>query len=129
MINVAKLITGEYVEATSNISDFAKPGDVFKIIWNRIPGDEGKALAWKVNPKTCAQEGSESYPLPHDAIGYLNRSVLAKILKSQLKKLEDQKRKLDTEIGVILSRSRNIENTESSEDEQVVFMRAAFDFL
>lgn len=129
MINVAKLITGEYVEATSNISDFAVPGTIFKIVWNRIPGDEQKALGWKISAKTGAVEGSESFPLPHDKIEYLNRKALAKLLKATLPDLEKKKSKVDKEIRLLESRIDALEETESSDQESELFLKKAFNFI
>lgn len=129
MIDPTKVLTGDYVEATDNIFDYAVPGTVFKVIWHRIPGQEQQALGWMIDPKTGGVMGSQSYPLPHDKVSFMPRRKLADLIKSSLRPLEKQQRDMNRQIDLIQSRVRNIENTESREEEEVTLLRAAFNFI
>jgi hypothetical protein len=129
MIDPTKVLTGDYVEATDNIFDYAVPGTVFKVIWHRIPGQEQQALGWKIDPKTGGIMGTQSYPLPHDKVNFMPRRKLADLIKSSLRPLEKQQRDMNRQVDLIQSRVRNIENTESREEEEVTLLRATFNFI
>ena len=129
MIRPEALFTGDYVEAESNIFDYAVPGVVFKIIDRTIPGQATSALGWKVSPKTGEIEGSQAFPLPHDKIIPMSRFKLASLVEKQLIPLRRQEKDLKRQVEMIEARVRNIQNTVSREDEEVTFLRSFLSFV
>ena len=129
MINADKCGLGDYVVADSDIHDYAKTGDVFRLISSKIPNEETSAVGWMLDQKTGVIREDQAYKLPQDKISLLSRSKLAGILKSALAKIEAKKRAADREYKVAKDRIDGLLKYDTKEEEVSDLMARTFEYL
>lgn len=129
MIDPSKFGIGDYVVADADIHDYAKAGDMFRLIDSRIPGEETSAVGWMLDQKLGSLKTDQAYKLPHDKVSGVSRSKLAKILNAALDKISSKKKAVDREYDVAKSRIEGLLKYDSKEQEAKGVMDRAFSWM
>lgn len=126
MIDPSKVGLGDFVIAESDIHDYAKTGDIFRLIDSRIPDEETSAVGWMLDQKTGRLKEDQAYKLPHDKIAPAPRKKLGEILRAALSKIDAKKRAADMEYLVARRRIEGFLNFETKEAEVRDLMSRTF---
>ncbi len=129
MINPSKCGLGDFVVADSDIHDYAKTGDIFRLISSEIPNEATSAVGWMFDKKTGVIKEDQAYKLPHDKISLVHRTTLADILKPALGRAEAKKRAADREYKIVLDRIEGLVKHSSKEEEMRSLMARTFGHL
>jgi len=129
MIDPSKVGIGDFVIAPSGVSDYIWPGDIFRLIDSRVPGEPTSAVGWKLNPVTGIIDSSQAYKFPHSSVELAPRHKVAEILKTSLKKIKLKVDSAKKEYNVLESRINGLLSHFSREEEVSHFMSDTFGFI
>lgn len=127
MIDPSKVGLGDFVIAEGDIHDYAKTGDIFRLIDSRIPDEETSAVGWMLDQKTGRLKEDQAYKLPHDKIVLAPRKKLGEIFRVALSKIDAKKKAADVEYAVARRRIEGFMNFETKEAEVRDLMSRTFD--